>query len=390
MAGAPCFAPWHCTSQSGGAALRLPPAIGPPAPANRPTTDAHQPSTSHTAHTQTTTPPRPSSAACAWWSTPSTSRCPRAARRRRWRRWRRPPPPSRPSRRPTARPRRRQGLALQRLLLARRLPPPCRRMERRRRRRAARRTRRWRRRGRRQPPRCTACWLGAWCPSCSASWCRRTPCARPWRWRVRLPGCPLPAACGAQSWLGWSGLAGGCLGVMLPGGPRHALAFGRTWVLTPRLAPPRSLPPAPCPACSRQGAAAAARGGDAHAAAAHAAKGGKPAARAHAEHAVRGDSSGPAQPPFARLSGRRACPDGSQPCMHSSRPALRSPCARPHMHPPTCSDSARAVLVSMVKQLGPAYLPFVCEVLQSGGCTRATRVRAAGPGRGAAAPRGQG
>lgn len=32
---------------------------------------------------------------------------------------------------------------------------------------------------------------------------------------------------------------------------------------------------------------------------------------------------------------------------------------------PPCSDAARAVLVSMVKQLGPDYLPFVCEVLQS-------------------------
>jgi hypothetical protein len=49
-----------------------------------------------------------------------------------------------------------------------------------------------------------------------------------------------------------------------------------------------------------------------------------------------------------------------------------------HFHPPntlyatpahTCpppSDGARAVLVSMVKQLGPDYLPFVCDVLQSG------------------------
>lgn len=33
---------------------------------------------------------------------------------------------------------------------------------------------------------------------------------------------------------------------------------------------------------------------------------------------------------------------------------------------PLPSDSARAVLVSMVKQLGADYLPFVCEVLQSG------------------------
>lgn len=36
------------------------------------------------------------------------------------------------------------------------------------------------------------------------------------------------------------------------------------------------------------------------------------------------------------------------------------------------SDAARAVLVSMVKQLGPDYLPFVCEVLQSGEPTKAS------------------
>lgn len=51
-------------------------------------------------------------------------------------------------------------------------------------------------------------------------------------------------------------------------------------------------------------------------------------------------------------------------------PTHLTPGAPPRSHPPfppAPSDSARAVLVSMVKQLGADYLPFVCEVLQSGG-----------------------
>ena len=46
---------------------------------------------------------------------------------------------------------------------------------------------------------------------------------------------------------------------------------------------------------------------------------------------------------------------------------VSSPCADLAPTPlPCCSDSARSVLVAMVKQLGADYLPFVCEVLMSG------------------------
>ena len=43
-------------------------------------------------------------------------------------------------------------------------------------------------------------------------------------------------------------------------------------------------------------------------------------------------------------------------------------CAHHHADPPCmcpCSDDARAVLVSMARELGADYLPFVCDVLRS-------------------------
>lgn len=37
----------------------------------------------------------------------------------------------------------------------------------------------------------------------------------------------------------------------------------------------------------------------------------------------------------------------------------------PAAHATHCRDDARAVLVSMSRELGPDYLPFVCDVLRS-------------------------
>ena len=53
---------------------------------------------------------------------------------------------------------------------------------------------------------------------------------------------------------------------------------------------------------------------------------------------------------------------------HAALAALRAMQRTAHVAalPTVRRDAARAVLVSMVKQLGPDYLPFVCEVLQSG------------------------
>lgn len=58
------------------------------------------------------------------------------------------------------------------------------------------------------------------------------------------------------------------------------------------------------------------------------------------------------------------------PSARSSHSAITCAWYIPH----ACRDSARGVIVSMVKQLGADYLPYVCEVLRSGRSAPALKV----------------
>ena len=64
------------------------------------------------------------------------------------------------------------------------------------------------------------------------------------------------------------------------------------------------------------------------------------------------------------LPPRCVCAGGAVP----ASPVLPTSPTHPHRRrrPAACRDSARSVLVAMVRQLGADYLPFVCEVLQAG------------------------
>ena len=103
----------------------------------------------------------------------------------------------------------------------------------------------------------------------------------------------------------------------------------------------------------------------------HLAKGGQPAQGARAERQVRvraGHRAGPSHPTLASLPRLAAAP----PAAPTAHPPTRPPTpSAPPAHPPARAlhrDSARAVLVSMSRELGAHHIPFICDVLQSA-CT---------------------